>query len=115
MSDTLKKTLVTAMAITMMMAGALNAFAAEEVTTGPATDGTTDGTSVAAVTSSDPVVKGQIRTSSISSERTVPETAVVYYFVYSGPGSVDCDADDPDGCLVSFADAAHSVMKHCAR
>ena len=97
------------------MIGTLTAFAADETTTGQPTDGTTDGTAVEPREPGGEVsIEGEIRTSSISFDRTESAIGVVYRFVYSGPGSVDFEYDDPNGCLVSFVNVTSSAMKYCA-
>ncbi len=107
------RTATTVTATLLLMFGALAALAAEDITTGPLTDGSTDATSVAPGDYGGEVVSGEIRTSSISSERLIPEVSVVQYFVYSGPGSVDLPTDEPSSCLVSFVGG--QTMRFCAQ
>ncbi len=115
MNGKYRRAFVTFLAIILVVVGALSALAADDITTGQPTDGSTDGTSVPSVEKiGEPTVEGEIRTSSISFERSVAETAVIYYFVYTGLGSVDFDYDGPSGCLVSFTGVTSSVIKHCA-
>lgn len=115
MSHSVKRTIVVAVATAFFMLGALAAFGVEDVTTGPPTDGTTEATLAPVAAAAGGVVIGEIRTSSISFERRVAETTITYVFVYSGPGSIDFDFDDPDGCLVAFRGVTSTAIKHCAR
>ena len=103
-----------ALTTALLMVGALSALGVEEATTGPPTDASTDQTIVPHAGESPPVV-GEIRVSSISFERRVAESTVTYHFIYSGPGSIDFEYDDPAGCLVAFRDVTSSATMHCAR
>ena len=110
-----RRAVVTFLATALLMLATLTALAADDITTGPPTDGTTDGTSVEPREPGGEVsVEGEIRTSSISFDRAATSAGVVYHFVYSGPGSVDFEYDDPRGCLVSFVGVTSTAMKYCA-
>ncbi len=100
----------------MLSVGALSALGVEDTTTGPPTDASTDSTilPVNPNRSGSPVV-GEINVSSISFERRVAQQTITYYFVYSGPGSIDFEYDDPDGCLVALRGVAHTAIAYCAR
>ena len=118
MIEAAKKLLVTLMVLTLVGLGTLSALGAEGDPAEAGVDTTTDGTTVTTVTPTDPqgdVVVGEIRTSSISSTRSTPETAVVYYFVYSGPGAVDFQFDSLNGCLVSLTSEVNATPTRCAR
>lgn len=113
MSVMVKRTIVLAVATAFFSLGAMAALGVEDVTTGPPTDATTDAT-VAPAAAAGEVVIGEIRTSSISFERRIAETTITYVFEYSGPGAVDFDYEDPDGCIVALRDVTATAIKHCA-
>ena len=116
MSSRTKQLVIAALTTAMLAVGALSALGVEDITTGPPTDAPTDSTVVPAVPGrpAAPVI-GEIKVSSISFERRVAHQTITYFFVYTGPGSIDFEYDDPDGCLVALRGVAHTAISYCAR